>query len=130
MKLSTSARSVFFGFVVVLSAKIYYNQILIAAQCALLFIETCSCHPHGYRVGLFITISSGFLGLDILLKWLRTGGQSPRLFVIEPKSITIVVQILISLSLCLNCLDLPRRPAVYFDNELVDEQSYVSILNK
>lgn len=43
---------------------------------------------------------------------------------------SIVVQILLSLSLCLNCLDLPRRPAVYFDNELVDEQSYVSILNK
>lgn len=130
MKPSTSARFVFFGFVVVLGANISYNQILIAAQCALLFIETCSCHPHGYRIGLFITISSGFLGLDIVLKWLETGGQSPRLFVIEPNSITIVVQILIALSLCLNCLDLPRRPAVYFDDELVDEQSYISILNK
>lgn len=43
---------------------------------------------------------------------------------------SIVVQILLSLALCLNCLNLPRRPAVYFDNDLVDEQSYVSILNK
>lgn len=43
---------------------------------------------------------------------------------------SVVMQILLSLSLCLNCLDIPRRPAVYFDNELVDEQSYVSILNK
>lgn len=60
---------------------------------------------------------------------MQTGGQSPRLFVIEPGSMSIVVQILLSLSLCLNCLDIPRRPAVYFDNELVDEQSYVSILN-
>lgn len=114
----------------VLSAEISYSQILVAAQCALLFTEACPCHPHGYRVGLFIAISSGCLGLDILLKWLETGEESPRIFVIEPSSMSTVLQILLSLSLCLNCLDLPRRPAVYFDNELVDEQSYVSILNK
>ncbi|KAK4219673.1 P-loop containing nucleoside triphosphate hydrolase protein [Rhypophila decipiens] len=105
--------------------------IMVASQCTMLLVETCPCHPRSSRISILIAISSGCLGLVLLVQILQPyhAKQSLRPFSYDYILFGRAVQCLIALAICFNSLSLPRRPAVYSKGELVDEQNYVSILD-